>query len=58
MGRALEDINSISKDDFWLIKKDKKTDKVLSRSSQFIYFPERLHPADIFQHFLIGGILQ
>lgn len=36
MGKSLEDVNSITKDDFWLIKKDKKTGKEISRSSRAV----------------------
>lgn len=36
MGKSLEDVNSITKDDFWLIKKDKKTGKIISRSSRAV----------------------
>lgn len=36
MGKSLGDVNSITKDDFWLIKKDKKTGKVISRSSRAV----------------------
>ncbi|MDN3691621.1 M23 family metallopeptidase [Chryseobacterium tructae] len=36
MGKSLGDVNSITKDDFWLIKKDKKTGKEISRSSRAV----------------------
>lgn len=36
MGKALGNVNSITKDDFWLIKKDKKTGKEISRTSRAV----------------------
>ncbi|AZB25491.1 M23 family metallopeptidase [Chryseobacterium bernardetii] len=35
MGKSLQDINSITKDDFWLYKKD-KTGKIVSKSSRAV----------------------
>jgi hypothetical protein len=45
MGKPLEDINSVTKDDFWLIKKDKKTGKELSRSSRAVGLIQFTQPA-------------